>query len=53
MLYGPFQSFCNHEISVNLNLPIILVPVGKQKKKKKKIVRSVGFLLEFESFQYA
>ena len=32
---GHFQSFCNHELFVKLNLPVFLVLVGQREKSQK------------------
>ena len=32
---GHFQSFCNHEIFVKLNLPLFVVLVGQREKSQK------------------
>ena len=35
MFWTPFPSFCNHEIFIKLNLPILLVLVGQREKSQK------------------
>ena len=34
-ILGPFSSFCNHEIFIKLNLPILLVLEKQQEKSQK------------------